>query len=334
MRRTAVLASAATLDLVLGEPPNSLHPVAWFGRLVSAVERRSPRGTPGIELAAGTALAILLTGAASVAGLLAARGLRRLGGQRPAARARAEIRQTITFVAEAWLLKITLAVRGLFEAARAVQMALERGDPDTARHALRNLVSRETGHLSAPLIAAAAIESVAENASDSIVAPALAYLAFGLPGAAAYRAINTLDAMIGYRGEREWIGKAAATLDDLANLVPARLTAGLVVLAATARRSGLGALAALETDHDKTSSPNAGWPMSAVAGALGVQLEKVGHYRLGAPGRPPTARDVGEAIGLVRAAIVLGLGILAGLQGIGRVLSRPGSAHLATALAP
>jgi adenosylcobinamide-phosphate synthase len=318
VRRIGVLATAAALDLALGEPPNGLHPVVWFGRLVSAAERRAPRGTPRIELAAGTALAMLSIGVASASGLAAARALQRLEGQRRPSRARAVAARLIAFLAEAWLLKTTLAVRELFAAARAVQMALERGDLVAARRALRSLVSRETDRLGAPLIAAAAVESVAENASDSIVAPALAYLAFGLPGAAAYRAINTLDAMIGYRGEHEWIGKAAAKLDDLANFVPARLTAALVVVGATARRSGRAALAALVADHGKTASPNAGWPMSAVAGALGLELEKVGHYRLGAPARPPTARNVSAAISLVRLALGLGFGVLVGLEGMRR----------------
>jgi cobalamin biosynthesis protein CobD len=374
-----VLATAAALDLALGEPPNGLHPVVWFGRLVSAAERRAPRGTARLELAAGTAVAMLSIGAACASGLGAMHALRRLEGHRgrnregfrspwdklriwrldyrgsrlasyatgwvhlPAAAPisreggafvqppvrmnpvalrmsgiRAGAAWLIAFLAEAWLLKTTLAVRELFAAARAVQVALERGDLEAARRALRSLVSRETDRLGAPLIAAAAVESVAENASDSIVAPALAYLTFGLPGAAAYRAINTLDAMIGYRGEHEWIGKAAAKLDDLANFVPARLTAALVVLGATARRSGRAALAALRADHGKTASPNSGWPMSAIAGALGVELEKVGQYRLGAPGSAPAARDIGEAISLVRLALGLGFGVLVGLEGMRR----------------
>ncbi len=307
MRRSAVLATALALDLALGEPPAGLHPVVWFGRLVSALERRAPRGAPALELAAGTAMVALSLGVAVATSVAAGRALARIsgtGGDGGEARVDHGRRGLVLFQAtssrlsydsrcgvcplahgdpdgartthsaapiskrsldsalavggrhlvaiaiEAWLLKTTLAVRALTEAARRVQGALQHGDLDAGREAVRSLVSRETGSLSAPLVAAATIESVAENASDAIVAPALAYLAVGLPGTVLYRGINTLEAMVGYRGQFEWIGKAAARLDDAANLLPARLTAGLlVVAAAVARRSGSAAWRVLVTNE-------------------------------------------------------------------------------------
>jgi adenosylcobinamide-phosphate synthase len=147
---------------------------------------------------------------------------------------------------------------------------------------------------------------VAENASDALVAPMLAYAAFGLPGAAVYRGINTLDAMIGYRGAYEWLGKPAARLDDAANLIPSRVSAGLLALAVGPSR-GCAAWQIAWRDHGRTASLNAGWPMAGMAGALGVELEKVGHYRLGAPARLPQASDIGTAVGLVRPVAVLTL---------------------------
>ena len=138
---------------------------------------------------------------------------------------------------------------------------------------------------------------MAENSSDSIVAPLFFYAVGGVPGALAYRAVNTLDAMIGYRGEYEWLGKAAARLDDVANLVPARLTAALLALAAPlGRGSALRALATWVRDRAHTASPNAGHPMAAMAAALGVVLEKRGAYCLGADLRTPEARDIGRAV--------------------------------------
>ena len=131
-----------------------------------------------------------------------------------------------------FLLKSAFAVRGLAVAAWKVSRPLGRGDLVAARAALGSLVSRDTKDLPAPLVAAAAVESVAENTSDSIVAPLLFYAVGGVPAAIAYRAINTLDSMIGYRGRFEWLGKVAARLDDLVNLIPARLTALLLALAA------------------------------------------------------------------------------------------------------
>lgn len=122
---------------------------------------------------------------------------------------------------------------------------------------------------------------------------------FGLPGAVAYRAINTLDAMIGYRGRYEWLGKAAARLDDALNLLPARLTALLLIVAALAGEDQPRALAMARRDARATESPNAGWPMAAMAGALGVELEKAEQYRLGAGGRPADAATIARADRLV-----------------------------------
>lgn len=287
MRRSVVLAAALGLDLAFGEPPAALHPVVWFGKLVALLERRAARGTPAAALASGAALTALSLTAV-------------WGAARAAEGVLAGAPTIPALLAEAWLLKTMLSRRALAEAALAVQKALSRDDLAAARAGLRSLVSRDAAALDASLVAAAAVESVAENANDALVAPALAYLAFGLPGAAVYRGVNTLDAMLGYHGAFEWLGKPAARLDDLANLLPARLTAGLFVLAAVpAGRAGPAALTA-QRDHRLTASPNAGWPMAAMAGALGVALEKRGHYRLGKAGRSPQAGDIGSAVLLLR----------------------------------
>jgi adenosylcobinamide-phosphate synthase len=202
------------------------------------------------------------------------------------------------------LFKTMFSWRTLHQAGERVRQPLAAGDLDGAREGLRWLVSRDTAGLDAPLLAAAAIESLAENASDSVTAPLLAYALLGLPGACAYRAVNTLDAMVGYRGRYEYLGKVPARLDDLLNLVPARLT-GLLIVAAAALCSADARQAwqTLQRDHAATDSPNAGYPMAAIAGALGVRLEKAGHYCLNASGRKPTAED------LRRASRVVGVGL-------------------------
>jgi len=134
----------------------------------------------------------------------------------------------------------------------------------------------------------------------------LYYALSGLPGAIAYRAVNTLDAMIGYHGRFEYFGKAAARLDDLLNLVPARLTAGLLILAAVlVGGDGPGALRTVLRDSAETESPNAGWPMSAMAGALGIHLEKPGHYVLGAPLPSPDTSALDHAVQVMLAAVAL-----------------------------
>jgi adenosylcobinamide-phosphate synthase len=157
---------------------------------------------------------------------------------------------------------------------------------------------------------------VAENASDSFVAPVFFYALFGLPGAVFYRAVNTLDAMIGYRGRYEWLGKASARLDDALNWIPARITAALLlaggaVMGLDARRGAR----ILARDGALTESPNAGRPMAAMAGLLGVELTKAGHYRLGDPLEPLAPAQIDRAWRAVCAAAVLAVaGALAILE--------------------
>jgi adenosylcobinamide-phosphate synthase len=206
----------------------------------------------------------------------------------------------------ALLLKPMFAVRALRDAAFAVRDALEAGDLERARHGLRSLCSRDASQLGESDLSAATIESVAENASDSIVAPLLFFAVFGLPGAAIYRTVNTLDAMIGYRGRFEWAGKASARLDDVLNLVPARVTAWSFMLVAEASGGNLRkGIATWWRDAGRTESPNAGRPMAAMAGLLGVRLNKQGHYTLGAEHRPARAEDISRAWRIVSLASTL-----------------------------
>jgi adenosylcobinamide-phosphate synthase len=212
------------------------------------------------------------------------------------------------WLTEAVLLKMTFSLGGLAAAAGDVEATLEAGDLPEARRLLNwHLVSRDTATLSDSQVAAASIESLAENTSDGVVAPLLYYAVGGLPAALAYRFINTADAMLGYRDPAfEWLGKASARLDDVANLLPARLSAALIILAAALVGEDAGrAWHVWRRDADKTVSPNAGHPMSAMAGALGVELEKVGHYRLGTGQRSPAAEHIRRAVRLIRVVPLL-----------------------------
>jgi adenosylcobinamide-phosphate synthase len=215
-------------------------------------------------------------------------------------------------------LKPALSLRPLLAAARAVQEALERQDLAEARRLLGyHLVSRDTSDLTASEVAGATIESVAENLNDSVVAPLLAFRLGGLPAAYAYRLINTADAMFGYHTEElEWFGKFAARTDDVVGFLPARLSALLIACAAplgtrhplhgaTAWDAARGALRMAWSDAHHTASPNAGWPMAAMAGALGVRLTKRDVYVLNAPARAPRATDIAHAVRIVAGAAVL-----------------------------
>jgi adenosylcobinamide-phosphate synthase len=255
-----------------------------MGRCIAAGRRRLGGGTAVEAFAGGAAVALGTAAAAGLAGAIVDAAI----GDRPIARGLA--------------LKPALALRGLLEAGRVVEDALRRGDLGAARRLLaEHLVSRDTGALSTSDVAGAAISSLAENLSDSVVAPLLAFRVAGLAGAYAYRAINTADAMLGYRTEElEWFGKTAARVDDLVNLVPARVTAFLIV--AVGGRPMSAAVGVLLRDARRTPSPNAGWPMAAMAGALGVVLRKRGVYTLNARGREPGAEDIARARRIVGAA--------------------------------
>jgi adenosylcobinamide-phosphate synthase len=334
VRRTGILCLALLLDLLLGDPPNRIHPVAGMGSAIAAAQRRAPRQGRLARLGYGALLSI--GGSATVAVLSSTlqRAIGRLpgvwgwppssskwvraGGWPPAD---GKWVKAGGWLAEAGLLKMTFSLRGLTAAADEVGRALAAGNLSEARRLVSwHLVSRETSALSPCQVAAATIESVAENTSDGVVAPLLYYALGGLPAALVYRFINTADAMLGYRDPaHEWLGKIPARLDDLANLLPARVTAGLLTLAAGLAGEDLaGAWRVWRRDAGKTASPNAGHPMSAMAGALGVELEKAGHYQLGTEGCPPAHGDISRAVHLSRVAIVLAVGLLAWLTACGK----------------
>jgi adenosylcobinamide-phosphate synthase len=269
-------AAGVMADRLLGEPPAVAHPVARFGSVMRGVETRLYRDARD----AGAAHAALGVGLAAAAGAA-------LGS--PAAAA-----------------YIAVAGRALGQAALDVEAALVRDDLDAARALLPALVGRDPSQLDEPAIARAAVESVAENTVDAVVAPALWTAAAGAPGVFVYRAVNTLDAMVGHRSSRyEQFGWASARLDDLAGLIPARVTAGLV---AAVRPGAAGRVArAVHDDAPAHPSPNAGIAEAAFAGALGLRLGGANRYgdrveerpALG-DGRAPEPRDIRAAVRLSR----------------------------------
>jgi adenosylcobinamide-phosphate synthase len=300
-----VLAGALALDRFLGEFPAPLHPVVWMGGAISALERAAPRAGRALQLAWGVGVAVVIPALFGGVAWLACRGVRSS--------------PLLSIALEALVLKSAFAVRALGEAGEAVAAPLRRGAVEEARAKLGALCSRDASQLDPPLLAAAAVESLAENTSDSVVAPLLFWALLGVPGAIAYRAVNTLDARLGYRGHYEWLGKAPARLDDLLNLAPARLTAALLILAGAARGADVRrGLAILRRDGGATASPNAGRPMAAMAGLLGVQLEKVGAYRLGDPLTPAGPETIGASwriAGLAAAVAAVLCGIIAVARG-------------------
>ena len=288
-----VLGLAFALDLALGDPPNAWHPVAWLGRYVSAIVARAPRRPPSLAFVVGVVLVVSTCGLAALAAIGVEVAL-------------ADAPRAVRLVVSALFLKACFALRGLASAARELVRAFDAGGLDAARSRLSWLCSRDASTLDASGLANGTVESLAENLADSVVAPLFYFALFGLPGAALYRAINTLDAMVGYRGEFEWLGKPAARLDDLANLVPARLTAACLGVVGLVRGAPIAsALRVYRRDRMRTESPNAGHPMAMAAGILGVRLDKPGIYVLGEGQRTPTLADVAPAVSLVGAAAVV-----------------------------
>ncbi len=318
-RATAAgIALGAVIDMVVGDPRRG-HPVAVFGGRVAALEKRIYRDSR----ASGVAFATVCVGAAAGIGLAA----ERLTRSRPAAR-------TAVTAAATWAVLggTTLAREGVH-----LSTALEAGDLRAARERLPHLCGRDPSRLDAAEIARATIESIAENTSDAVVAPLLWGAAFGVPGLLAYRAINTLDAMVGHRSPRyERFGWASARLDDAANFLPARLTGLLTVaLAGVAARGGTvsgsrrRAAAVLRRDGHRHPSPNSGRCEAAFAGALGVRLGGVNDYggrvehrpELG-DGPPPGVADIRRSVRLARAVSVTAVALAAGTLGVASLLAR------------
>jgi adenosylcobinamide-phosphate synthase len=305
---TAQIAAALALDLMLGDPPWMPHPVRFIGRVVALGDARLHTGASRADSWRGALLASAIVIAAALAAWMAV----------ASATVAANWLGLAATVLIAWT---TLALRGLDRAAEEVERALGRGREDEARAAMPALVGRDPATLDREAMVRATVESVAENCSDGVIAP-MCFLFVGGPALAlAYKAINTLDSMIGHRDARYlYFGRAAARLDDAANLVPARMTA-LCLAAAAALTLGRGgaALRACRADARRHDSPNAGFPEATMAGALGIELGGDAVYagevehraRLGHAERAPRIEDIRTARGLMRGATAIGFGLLA-----------------------
>ena len=261
-----LLGCAIALDMVMGEPSflwsRLPHPVVLFGKAISALEakgnHRRYRGRQRRLFGLGAIIIWILL--ASFVGLLLSSGLSLLP-------------LIVHFTIETILVGILLAGRSLYDHIKAVMMPLKAGDLASARQAVGMIVGRDTTSLSKDEVARAAIETGAENLSDGVIAPALWYLIGGLPLLLAYKMINTADSMVGYKSSRYYaFGWGAAIIDDVVNFFPARLSALLIMLVALFSGRASTAYDVMRRDADKHASPNAGYPESAMAGALGIRL--------------------------------------------------------------
>ncbi len=290
-----VLAIAITIDLAFGEMPNTLHPVVWIGSLIQKTtmicEQAAQKSQKPQKYLCGLALALIVISCAAAFGML----LNVLASHHPIA----------GIVVTAYFLKSTFSIRSLVSSSNLIRRDLSANDLKSARSDLTSLVSRDASGLDEPKIASAAIESTAENFVDSILSPILYFALFGIPGALVYKAINTLDSMVGYQNERfREIGFVSAKLDDVVNWIPARLSV-IFILLASIRFSPRSALRVCLRDHALPASPNSGYPMAMVAGALSCRLEKPGSYVLGGEYPNPTGEHIRHANWVVLVATFL-----------------------------
>jgi adenosylcobinamide-phosphate synthase len=295
------LAAACALDALAGDPSTLPHPVQAIGAVIAAADARRRVASPLHEGVAGGLLALSVVAVSAALGALAGRA-------GPAIRC-------VTAAS-------TLSARSLLDAVARVARALEADDLTAARAALAPIVGRDVDALDASGVARGALETLAESFSDGVVAPLLALRAGGCGAAIAFKAVSTLDSMIGHREPpHRWFGLVAARADDVANLIPARCAALAIAVAAVLTGDDPGAALRIAVrDAHTHASPNAGWPEAALAGALGVRLGGTNIYAgvavtggaFNASAAPPEAGDVRRGLWLVAVAIgVLELAVIA-----------------------
>lgn len=302
------------IDLLLGDPAWMPHPVVFMGRCISALEkllRRIFPKTPKGELAGGVILAAVLP-----LGTLAFTGLCVWG--------LGLVHPVLGFALQALWCWQALAAKGLRQESENVRRALDTGTLDDARKAVSRIVGRDTAALSREGVIRAAVETVAENFSDGVVAPMFWMLIGGAPLALAYKAVNTMDSMVGYKNDRYlYFGRAAAKLDDAANWLPSRLAALLLVAAAPLTgQNAKRAFAIWRRDRRKHASPNSAQTESAMAGALGVQLAGPASYFgkvhqkpwIGDDTRPIEPQDITRAGRMLYAGSALALVLFCGAR--------------------
>jgi len=266
-----ILLVALLIDAVFGEVPDRIHPTVWMGKVIAFLKPRIQSPTPRREKVGGILLAlfvIVLFAVSAFAIIFLARQF--LGW-------------IAYIIVGAIILKTTFAVNCMSNYTLPIERALEAGDLDKAKGFLHYIVRRDPATLDERHVISAAVESIAESTTDGITAPFIYFALFGVPGAVAYRVVNTLDSMVGYRDAANVnIGWFSAHLDTIANYIPARVTATMMIFSALLLgEDWRGSRLIVQRDRHKMQSVNAGWTIAAMAGALGAQLEKPNYYKLG-----------------------------------------------------
>ena len=299
-----IVGFALILDLAFGDPKNRYHPTAWIGGFIAKLTPLGQNQNQKLERLGGIFVVTIPVGLIITLLLTLDFGISLLSTD--------WMTLVVSIVMGGLLLKTTIAIKGLESYAMTVVESLEMDNLDSARENLSMIVKRNTSNLDKNHVISGVLESVSENTVDGITGPLFYYAIFGLPGAFVYRIINTADSMIGYKTDIfKNLGWFAATCDTILNYIPSRLT-GLVMIisAAILQNNWKESYKVMIRDCKKTASPNAGYPMAALAGALGTKFEKENHYELGSGELILTKEHVRSAISIMKLTSILFFGIV------------------------
>lgn len=300
----SIIGFAILIDLIFGDPKNRYHPTAWIGTLIAKFTTLAKHQNPIFEKIGGVLLIIIISSIVILLLLSLDFGISLIFTD--------YISLVVSVLVGIMLLKSTIAIRGMEKHAINVLESLENNNLNMARNHLSMIVKRNTTNLDKNHILSGVLESISENTVDGITGPMFYYAFFGLPGAFFYRIVNTADSMIGYKNNLfKNLGWFTATCDTILNYIPSRLTGLMMIIsAAILHNNWRHSYKIMMRDGKKTESPNAGYPMAALAGALETKFEKINHYKLGDGEIILTKQHVISAINIMKLTSVLFFGII------------------------
>ncbi len=299
-----IIGFAIILDLIFGDPKNRYHPTAWIGNFIGSITTCMKNGSQNLEKFGGIFIVLIPVSISCIV---------LFGLEFSIDLINAEFWSVvISTIFGIILFKMTIAIRGMELHALAVLDSIQKNDLTQARKNLSMIVKRNTKNLDKNHILSGTLESLSENIVDGITGPMFYFALFGLPGAFAYRIVNTVDSMVGYKTYMfKNLGWFGANCDNILNYIPSRLTGLTMVLGAMLLgHDWKNCYAIFKRDGKKTDSPNAGYPMAALAGALGTTFEKIEHYSLGSGNQEITSKKVTDAIALMKVTSLLFFGIV------------------------
>ena len=294
-----VVILAITLDFIVGDPKNKFHPTSWIGSLIAKLVPLVKNQSQKIEKLGGIILVISVTGIVSTLLIFLNIGIQSISIE--------FVGIIVSIIVGALLLKTTIAIRGMEKHAMNVMQSIEQNDLEAARNHLSMIVKRNTKNLDKNHVLSGTLESISENTVDGVTGPLFYFAFFGIIGAFVYRTVNTIDSMIGYKTSIfRNVGWFGANCDKILNYLPSRITSILMVFGAMI----LGidwkkSYEIMRRDGKNTESPNAGYPMAALAGALGTRFEKINHYSVGEGDVELTKTHLRSAISLMKITSVL-----------------------------